>query len=83
VKGALAAATRISNHGISAGPVVAIVAIVAVAAVILVVVVSYIFHHRELNTNGDSASRGTAQLATQFRSNPPFSSDPGKDEFSR
>jgi hypothetical protein len=76
VQGSVAAATRLSNHGISAGPVVAFLAIVAAVVVIGVVVVSYVFHHR-------AASQQPAQWATQVGANPPLSSDPGKDEFSR
>jgi hypothetical protein len=81
--GSVTAATRLSNHGVSAGPVVAILAIVAAAIIILVVAVSYIFHHRALSASSVSASQPTAQWATQFGSNPSLSSEPGKDEFSR
>ena len=83
VWGSVAAATRLSNRGISAGPVVAILGIVAAAAIITVVVVSYVFHHRALSAHGISASQQTAPWATQFGANPPLSSEPGKDEFSR
>ena len=78
-----AAATRLSSHGISAGPVVAILGIVAAATIITVVVVSYVFHHRARSGRGNSASQQTAPWATHFGANPPLSSDPGKDEFSR
>jgi hypothetical protein len=72
----LAAAARVSRHGISAGPVVAFVAIVAAAAVILVVVVSYFFHHRSLSAD-------TTQWTPQLGANQSFSSEPGNDKFSR
>jgi hypothetical protein len=45
--------------------------------------VSYVFHHRALSAHGISASQQTAPWATQFGANPPLSSEPGKDEFSR
>jgi hypothetical protein len=72
-----AAATRLSSHGISAGPVVAIVGIVAAVTILTVVVISYVLHHRALS------GQQTAPRATHFGANPPLSSDPGKDEFSR
>jgi hypothetical protein len=81
--GSLAAAARLSNGGISAGPVVAILAIVAAAAVITVVVVSYVFHHRALSGHSGSAGQQTAAGVTRFGANLPVSADPGKDEFSR
>jgi hypothetical protein len=83
VWGSVAAATRLSNHGISAGPVVAILAIVAAAAVITVVVVSYVFHHRALSGHGTSAGQQTAPEVTRFGANLPLSGDPERDEFSR
>jgi hypothetical protein len=81
--GSVAAAARLSNHGISAGPVVAIVAIVAAAAIITVVVVSYVFHHRAPSGQGVSASQQSPPWAAQFGANPPLSGEAGKDEFSR
>jgi hypothetical protein len=77
------ASTRLANHGVSAGPVVAILGIVAAAVIITVVVVSYVLHHRALSAHGISASQQTAPWATQFGANPPLSSEAGKDEFSR
>ena len=72
-----------AGHGVSAGPVVAILGIVALATIITVVVVSYVFHYRARSGQGATASQQTAPWATQFGSNPPLSSEPGKDEFSR
>lgn len=80
--GSVAAAAQLSHRGISAGPVVAIVGIVAAVAIILVLAVSYILHQRALNA-GRIVSPATARWATQAGSNPSFSAEPGKDEFSR
>jgi hypothetical protein len=76
------AAAQLARSGVSAGPVVAVVAIVAAAAILLVLVVSYVIHYRTMSA-GRVAGEGTPRWAGRVGSNPSFSAEPGKDDFSR